>query len=152
MSMAYAPDTGIKSCGKRKISAYVNRYLKAVFSLFKAAKVMLSDSFEIIGLMIGALLAALLMQPLRLIPSGWHLLPVAVILYAGLMFGGARAGKKYRIRNISTDHFGIPHGCSCPSYNDIAFRENIFFMILLADWTIWYTIPINIILSDVCYT
>ncbi len=72
--------------------------------MFKAAKVMLSDSFEIIGLMIGALLAALLMQPLRLIPSGWHLLPVAVILYAGLMFGGARAGKKYRIRNTANPH------------------------------------------------
>ena len=46
------------------------------------------------GLFMGAAMAALLMQPLRLLPGGWALSLVACCLYALLMAAGYRAGKK----------------------------------------------------------
>lgn len=56
----------------------------------------LSDSYEVSGLLLGALMAALLMQPLRLLGGGWYLALAALTLYAGLMVLGARAGKSLR--------------------------------------------------------
>lgn len=44
------------------------------------------------GLFAGALLAALLMQPLRLLPGGWYAWVLAVALYGGLMTAGWRLG------------------------------------------------------------
>ena len=46
------------------------------------------------GLFLGALLAALLMQPLRLLPLGWHTGAAAALLYGGLMTAGWRMGRK----------------------------------------------------------
>ncbi|MBQ9263320.1 MAG: TRAM domain-containing protein [Clostridia bacterium] len=44
------------------------------------------------GLFLGAVLSALLMQPLRLLPMGWAVYLLAVALYAGLMALGWRIG------------------------------------------------------------
>lgn len=44
------------------------------------------------GLFAGALLAALLMQPLRLLPGGWYAWVIAMALYGGLMAVGWRLG------------------------------------------------------------
>ena len=49
------------------------------------------------GLFLGAVLAALLMQPLRLLPGSWPLSFLAVCLYAALMTAGWTAGKKREI-------------------------------------------------------
>lgn len=46
------------------------------------------------GLFAGAALAALLMQPLRLLPSGWASSFAAAALYAALMLAGWRLGAK----------------------------------------------------------
>lgn len=45
------------------------------------------------GLFLGAVLAALLMQPLRLLPGSWPLSFLAACLYAALMTAGWTAGK-----------------------------------------------------------
>ena len=50
------------------------------------------------GLFLGAVLAALLMQPLRLLPGSWPLSFLAVCLYAALMTAGWTAGKKREAR------------------------------------------------------
>lgn len=58
---------------------------------------------SLIGAFFGALLAALLIQPLRLLPVGWGAGLTALLLYLGLMLTGARAGAKYaasvRVKN-----------------------------------------------------
>ncbi len=46
------------------------------------------------GLFLGAVLSALLMQPLRLLPSGWAVYALAAALYAGLMGLGWRLGSR----------------------------------------------------------
>ena len=46
------------------------------------------------GLYLGALLAALLTQPLRLMPPGWTVYILALLLYAGLMSAGWQVGKR----------------------------------------------------------
>ena len=50
------------------------------------------------GLFLGAVLAALLMQPLRLLPGSWPLSFLAACLYAALMTAGWTAGKKREAR------------------------------------------------------
>lgn len=46
------------------------------------------------GLFLGAALSALLMQPLRLLPSGWAVCALAAALYTGLMLLGWRLGSR----------------------------------------------------------
>ncbi|MBR0408392.1 MAG: TRAM domain-containing protein [Clostridia bacterium] len=53
------------------------------------------QSWRLFGAFLGALLAAVLMQPLRLLPLGWGAGLAALLLYAALMLSGARAGGRF---------------------------------------------------------
>ena len=55
--------------------------------------------FALCGLFLGALLAALLMQPIRLLPGGWWTWAPALALYGALMGGGWRLGRRYGRKN-----------------------------------------------------
>ncbi len=50
---------------------------------------------KLTGMAGGALLAALLMQPLRLMPESWYVWGAAALMYALLMAAGWRIGKQY---------------------------------------------------------
>ncbi|MBR3018584.1 MAG: TRAM domain-containing protein [Clostridia bacterium] len=53
------------------------------------------QGWSFIGAFFGAALAALLMQPLRLLPLGWGAGLAALVLYGCLMLIGARTAKQY---------------------------------------------------------
>lgn len=67
----------------------------------------------LLGAFLGAVLAALLMQPLRLLPLGWGAGLAAALLYAVLMLAGAKAGSRYaralRMKNAIKQE--IPAAC-----------------------------------------
>ena len=66
-----------------------------------------------LGAFFGALLAALLIQPLRLLPSGWGAGLAALVLYGGLMLTGARTAKRYAasVRLNSAVAQAVPEAC-----------------------------------------
>ncbi|MBR5110725.1 MAG: TRAM domain-containing protein [Clostridia bacterium] len=69
--------------------------------------------WKLSGAFFGALLAALLMQPLRLLPPGWGAGLAAVALYGGLMLTGARTGARYAasVRVKSAVAQSAPEAC-----------------------------------------
>lgn len=71
------------------------------------------QSCTLLGAFLGAVLAALLMQPLRLLPLGWGAGLAAALLYAVLMLTGAKAGSRYaralRMKNAIKQE--IPAAC-----------------------------------------
>ncbi len=75
--------------------------------------VLSKQSYTLLGTFLGAVLAALLMQPLRLLPLGWGAGLAAALLYAVLMLTGAREGSRYaralRMKNAITQE--IPAAC-----------------------------------------
>ena len=65
------------------------------------------------GAFSGAVLAAVMMQPLRLLPLSWGAGLFAAILYTGLMLAGVKAGARYavsiRVKNAVTQ--SAPEAC-----------------------------------------
>lgn len=70
--------------------------------------------YALCGVFAGALLAALLMQPLRLLPVGWYSWVAALLIYGGLMIAG------WRIGNLHERAITIRHAEKMPVPGDAA--------------------------------